>query len=124
MFHVWKPGLVGYKKSAPGKPDFQIAVLSTNESSAPKFWELDRLIGETSPPESMSPGSNKPKGHIYSRLRNRERSALIAVVDQGVISYVRFTDAQFGRERLFAKVERGGGKGKGRATKPKTRPQR
>ncbi len=39
---------------------------------------------------------------------------ILAVVDQGIVSYIRVGDAAFGKEKLFEINERGGGPGRGR----------
>ena len=56
----------------------------------------------------------------YSKFRNGHKNVILAVVDQGVTSYLRIADAGFGRERLYERKglgpnqKRGGGRGGGR----------
>ena len=47
------------------------------------------------------PRQGQSQGHIYRRLKHGQKNVILAVVDQGVISYLRFSDAVFGRETLF-----------------------
>ena len=108
VFSVWKPR-PAFRKSTPGKPDFQIAVLSTSESRVPKLWQLDELLAETAK-VGMEADGNVRKS-VYARLRNERNSAFMAVVDAGITSYVKVTDAQFGRERLHSHSRRKYGKG-------------
>ena len=115
LFYVWKPRPV-FKKSVPGGPDFQMAVLGTGESPFPKLWELDELLTRTAP---TTLEADKTTGNnVYARLRNRKRMAFFAVVDQGIVSYVKVTDAQFGRERLQRNSGTNIGKGVSKRVEP------
>lgn len=62
---------------------------------------------------------------LYQKLRHGYKSIILAIVDQGVTSYLRLADSGIGREKLFDRVfkpgggkrgggNRGGGKRKGR----------
>jgi tRNA-splicing endonuclease subunit Sen54 len=107
-YHLWKPGSPHYKKSSPGTPDFRIAVVNARETTFPTLAQLSALI-DTQP---YSPP--KPDAQLYAKLRNGYKSVILAVVDQGVTSYLRLGDAGFGREKLFdrkAPAARKGGKG-------------
>lgn len=51
---------------------------------------------------------------LYAKLRNGYKSVILAVVDQGVTSYLRLADAGFCGEKLFERkppAARKGGKG-------------
>lgn len=51
----------------------------------------------------------------YGRLKHGYKNVILAVVDEGIVSYVRVADAGFVREKLYERVESGrGGKGGGR----------
>jgi tRNA-splicing endonuclease subunit Sen54 len=39
--------------------------------------------------------------HSYMRLKHGYRNVILAVVDRGVISYLRLGDAGFGLERMY-----------------------
>jgi tRNA-splicing endonuclease subunit Sen54 len=84
--------------------------------------QLSALI-ESSPYEP--PRGEKMERNLYSRLRQGYRSAILAIVDQGIVSYLRFADAGFSRERIFESQGpprgnkggyrgKNGGKGKGK----------
>ena len=92
-----------------------MAVLGTNESLFPKLWELDELLTETVP-ATLEADRNNGKT-VYARLRDRKRNAFLAVVDQGIVSYVKVTDAQFGRERLQLNAGRNVSKGASKGVK-------
>lgn len=38
---------------------------------------------------------------LYMRLRHGYRNVILAVVDQGVTSFLRVADAAFGKERIY-----------------------
>jgi len=64
----------------------------------------------------------KPEAQLYAKIRNGYKSVILAVVDQGVTSYLRLADAGFVREKLFerkAPAARKGGKGGGKWKKNK-----
>ena len=114
-FLVWKPSKhQDFRKSAPPPPDFYIAVANAREDAFPEYEQLDELL-QCVP---YSPPSND--GQLYARLRNGYRNVIIAVVDQGVTSYVRIGDAGFGIEKIWDRENRGfrsgkrGGRGGGR----------
>ncbi|KAI9772187.1 MAG: tRNA-splicing endonuclease subunit sen54, partial [Candelina submexicana] len=100
-----------FKKSSPGPPDFRIAVINARTTSLPTLAELSALLESTPyapPPETM-------KTQNYQRLRYGYRNCVLAVVDQGVVSYLRVGDAGFGMEKMYERLGKGGGKrgGKG-----------
>lgn len=110
-YHLWKPGSTTYKKSDPGLPDFRIAVVNARETSMPTLAQLSALMDTTPyrpPPENSQ---------MYAKFRNGHKNVILAVVDQGVTSYLRIADAGFGREKLYERKgagpnqKRGGGGG-------------
>ncbi|KAI4128612.1 MAG: hypothetical protein LQ338_002646 [Usnochroma carphineum] len=105
-FHIYKP-TPQFRKSAPGPPDFHICVLNAREDSFPTLSELDELL--QSVPYAPPPDTEH---RSYQRLKHGYRNVVLAVVDQGVVSYMRVADAGFGRERMYEKVGRPGGQGK------------
>ncbi|KAG9907378.1 hypothetical protein KCV02_g14989, partial [Aureobasidium melanogenum] len=107
-YHLWKPGSTTYKKSDPGTPDFRIAVVNARETSFPTLAQLSGLI-DTQPYQPP-----RQDAQLYQKLRNGYKSVILAVVDQGVTSYLRLADAGFVREKLFDRkppAARKGGKG-------------
>jgi len=60
-------------------------------------------------------------GGAYSRLKNGTKSVIIAVVDEGIVSYIRWADSDFSREKMYersvgaARGKGGGGRGRGGA---------
>lgn len=117
-FYVWKP-TSDFKKSAPPPPNFRIAVINAREEGLPVLDQLDDLL--QSVPYDPPPANSD--GQVYKRLKHGYRNVLLAVVDQGVISYLRVSDAGFGKERIFERSGRGrggkrggmlGGRGRGR----------
>ncbi|KAK4998494.1 tRNA-splicing endonuclease subunit sen54 [Elasticomyces elasticus] len=116
-YHVYKP-TSAFKKSAHGPPDFRIAVVNARETSMPTLDQLSRLLDTTpyNPPVETA--------MLYAKLRNGHKSVVLAVVDQGVVSYLRLSDAGFGQEKLYERRPprgtggkrggKGGGRGRGR----------
>ncbi|WPH04580.1 putative tRNA-splicing endonuclease subunit sen54 [Acrodontium crateriforme] len=107
-YHVWKPGSMTFKKSAPGTPDFRIAVVDARKTRVPSLEQLGDLLEASpyDPPREGAPFSQK--------LKNGYKNVILAVVDQGVTSYLRIADSAFGRERLYQRTFRGSGKRGGR----------
>ncbi|KAL6719403.1 tRNA-splicing endonuclease subunit sen54 [Lecanora helva] len=117
-FDVWKPNF-DFKKSCPPPPDFHIAVIHARDQGFPVLEQLDDLL--QSVPNNTPPTNTE--GQLYRRLKHGYRHVLLAVVDQGVISYLRISDAGFGREKIYERGGRGragkrggmrGGRGRGR----------
>ncbi|KAI1214449.1 tRNA-splicing endonuclease subunit sen54 N-term-domain-containing protein [Annulohypoxylon truncatum] len=124
-YHVWKSS-TSFPKTKPPAPDFRIAVADARASSVPTLEQLTALLEVRTPwdPPEESPnqkqgqkgkGNGNNQGLMYKRLKHAWRNAVIAVVDRGLISYVRFGEMAFARERLyegFGSGAAGGGKGK------------
>ncbi|KAL1971349.1 hypothetical protein VTN77DRAFT_301 [Rasamsonia byssochlamydoides] len=122
-FHVYKPS-TPFRKSAPPTPDFRIAVInSRTQTTLPTLTQLRALL-ESTPLDP--PHGEKMDRQLYMRLRHGYRSVILAVVDQGVVSFLRVADAGFSKEKIYYDKEgpkgpkkggfsgRGGGKGRGR----------
>ncbi|KAJ5227512.1 uncharacterized protein N7469_007518 [Penicillium citrinum] len=98
VFHAYRPS-TPIKKSAFPPPDFRIAVVNTRETeSIPTLAQLGALM-ETTPLDP--PHGEKMKRMVYMRLRHGYRNVILAVVDQGIASYLRISDAAFGKEKLY-----------------------
>ncbi|KAJ9632373.1 tRNA-splicing endonuclease subunit sen54 [Taxawa tesnikishii (nom. ined.)] len=117
--------LTHLQKSDPGPPDFRIAVINARETSIPTLAQLGALLDTTpyAPPVQDA--------QLYVKLRNGYKNVILAIVDQGVTSYLRVADAGFGNEKLYARKSKppggkkgGGGRGKGVAKAPALRPDK
>ncbi|KAJ5690764.1 hypothetical protein N7462_005156 [Penicillium macrosclerotiorum] len=98
VFHVYKPSSQ-IKKSALPPPDFRIAVVNAREqTSIPTLPQLGALL-ESTPLDP--PRGEKMERMLYMRLRHGYRNVILAVVDQGVVSYLRIADSAFGKEKLY-----------------------
>ena len=98
VFHVYKPS-TPFKKTAPPTPDFRIAVVNASEqTSIPTLAQLNALV-ESTPLDP--PRGEKMDRMLYMRLRHGYRNVVLAVVDQGVTSYLRIGDTAFGKEKLY-----------------------
>lgn len=127
QYHVWKPGTPGWSKTKPPTlPEHYLAVVDANETSVPTGQEISALLDTMpyAPPPSKSGQGGRS---IHQRLKHGYRNALVAVVDHGVVNYVRFAEAAFGEEPLYPLFDasrepregktggkRGGGRGSGR----------
>lgn len=108
-YHVWKPGSTTFKKSAPGEPDFRIAVVNARETTMPTLEQMTALM-ETVP---FDPPDEKSQ--LYQKIKHGYKNVILAIVDQGVVSYLRISDAGFGQEKLYERKPKGpGGKRGGR----------
>ena len=86
-----------YRKSAPGPPDFRIAVVDAREVDVLTLRDFDALLRDcplAPPPESMN-------AQMFQRLKHGWRNVVLAVVDAGIVSYLRVGDAAFGKEKLW-----------------------
>ncbi|KAJ5097965.1 hypothetical protein N7532_004966 [Penicillium argentinense] len=98
VFHIFKPS-TPIKKTALPPPDFRIAVVNTRETtSIPTLEQIGTLL-ESTPLDP--PRGEKMQRMLYMRLRNGYRNVILAVVDQGIVSYLRLADAAFGKEKLY-----------------------
>jgi tRNA-splicing endonuclease subunit Sen54 len=112
-YHVYK-ARPGYKKTAPGPPDFYFSVINARQTSLPTEPQIDALLRQTPyhPPD--------PKSNLYKKLKEGFRNVILAIVDQGVTSFIDVSDSGFGQEKLWGREKkpfRGGkrgGKGGGR----------
>jgi tRNA-splicing endonuclease subunit Sen54 len=97
-YHVYKPS-TPFKKSAPPEPDFRIAVVDARaEKTIPSLTDIRALLESTpyAPPTGEKFGKN-----TYLRLKHGYRNVILAIVDQGVVSYLRVADANFSKEKLY-----------------------
>ena len=103
-YTVHKPS-TPYKKTAPPAPDFQIAVLDARSSQVPRLDQIGALL-DSIPPDPL-PEDKK----MEARIKHGVRNVVLAVVDCGVVSYLRIGEAGFGDHRVYeARRGRGGGK--------------
>ena len=105
-YHVYKPSTT-YRKSNPPEPDFWVAVVNARETAIPSLDQIGALL------DSM-PINELPKDRrMEQRLKHGKRSVILAVVDTGVSSFMRFSDAGFGGEKLFESKSAARGKKNG-----------
>ncbi|KAK3315084.1 tRNA-splicing endonuclease subunit sen54-like protein [Apodospora peruviana] len=114
-YHVWKSAQKWSKLRHPA-PAFYLAVVDAQETAVPALDEIAGLI-EATPPAPGKAEWTGP-GRMYARLKHGHRNVLVAVVDHGVINYMRFAEGAFGEEELFTRFDgrgtRGGGRGGGK----------
>jgi len=105
-FDVYKP-VSQFKKSSPGPPDYRIAVVNARDTSVPTLAELNDLLATTpyDPPTQMS--------QMYQKLKYGCRNIILAIVDNGIPSYIRIADASFEEEKLYERLGRGRGNKRG-----------
>ncbi|OJD12236.1 hypothetical protein AJ78_07142 [Emergomyces pasteurianus Ep9510] len=105
-YSVFKPA-TPFRKSSPSTPDFRLAVIDSRRNpTLPSLHELSALL-ESTPLDP--PRGEKMERLVYMRLRHGWRNVILAVVDQGVVSFLRVADAGFVGVRVYE--ERGGGGG-------------
>ncbi|KAI1135362.1 tRNA-splicing endonuclease subunit sen54 N-term-domain-containing protein [Hypoxylon sp. FL0543] len=116
-FHIWKSS-TAFSKTKPPPPDFRIAVADARSSSVPTLEQMTALLERCTPwdpPERPREGQNGGgPGQLYRRLKHGWRNAVVAVVDGGLISYIRFGEMAFGEERLYERIGTGGRGSKGK----------
>ncbi|KAL5048709.1 hypothetical protein BDW71DRAFT_17065 [Aspergillus fruticulosus] len=107
VWHVYKPSTI-FRKSAPPNPDFKIAVINARTTTTiPTLSQIGNLL------ESTPLDPPRPDKQLYVRLKNGHRNVILAVVDQGVVSYLRIADAAFGKEKIYAQRPSSGNKFRG-----------
>ncbi|KAF4981220.1 hypothetical protein FZEAL_2950, partial [Fusarium zealandicum] len=99
FFHVWKSGGAPFSKKNPPPPDFRIAVVDAGETCVPTLEEIEALLEST--PYSPPSEAWKGPGRMYQRLKHGHRNVLVAIVDRGLVNFMRFGEGAFGEERLF-----------------------
>ncbi|KAF2267120.1 hypothetical protein CC78DRAFT_552170 [Lojkania enalia] len=108
VFDVYKTD-PKFKKSACGPPDFRIAVINARETSMPTAAQLNDLFATT--PYDLP----KQNMQLYQKLKHGSRNVILAVVDNGIPSYIRIADSPFAEEKLYERsVHQGNKRGKGR----------
>lgn len=117
QYHMWKPGTPGWSKTKPPTaPEHYLAIVDANDTSVPTGQEICALLDTMpyAPPPSRSERGGRT---MHQRLKHGHRNVLVAVVDHGVINYMRFAEGAFSEEPLYplfdANREPRGGKGRG-----------
>jgi len=120
-FHVWRSGVARWSKARPPPPDFYLAATDAQASGVPTMEQITALLEAApwAPPDrERFPGP----GGLYPRLKHGYHNVLVAVVDHGVVNYMRFADGAFGEETLWQRFDadvapegrkRGGGRPRG-----------
>ncbi|KAI0136864.1 tRNA-splicing endonuclease subunit sen54 N-term-domain-containing protein [Xylariales sp. AK1849] len=106
LYHVYK-ARHGFAKASLPPPDFRIAVVNARTTSVPTLAEMASLLESTpfNPPgERLAAG--RGVGFTFKRLKHGWRDAIMAVVDSGFISYLRFTEMAFGEDKLYEGFDR------------------
>jgi tRNA-splicing endonuclease subunit Sen54 len=121
-FHVWKPATSStYKKTSPPPPDYRICVIDARTTpSIPSLSQIGPLL-DSQQDDSLT---RDKASRLETRIRHGKRNVLLAVVDMGVISYLRLSDACFGAEKLFEEKARTGTKGRGRRPQGHNQPRK
>ena len=91
-FDVWKPN-THFRKSNPGIPDFQVAVLDASTNDLFTQCDVDRLFASL-------PLRENAKKSPFARLKEGHRNFVLAVVDLGVISFLNVGDTNFAMEDM------------------------
>ncbi|CCE34496.1 related to tRNA-splicing endonuclease [Claviceps purpurea 20.1] len=102
-FHVWRGTGAPFSKKNPPPPDFRIAVCDTADSMVPTLEQIEALL-ESTPFDPPNPAWQGP-GRLYQRLKHGYRNVLVAVVDSGLVNFMRFGEAAFGEEPLFERFD-------------------
>ncbi len=153
-FHVWKAGRFGssgrgiggslaFSKIRPPPPDFYMAVADAHSTDVPTLDQVAGLLASVPPLPSPAAAVTTtdatalrfpPLPVVYNRLKHGRRCVIVAVVDYGIVNYMRFADGTFGALPLWPRfdavaagrfggggIRKGGGKGKGGSGRGKGR---
>ncbi|CAM1509964.1 Fc.00g002990.m01.CDS01 [Cosmosporella sp. VM-42] len=107
FWHVWKSGGAPFSKKNPPPPDFRIAVVEADDSYVPTLEQIEALMEST--PHDPPNENWKGPGRMYQRLKHGHRNVLVAVVDRGLVNFMRFGEGAFGEERIFERFDNKGG---------------
>ncbi|KAK2000216.1 hypothetical protein LX36DRAFT_529127, partial [Colletotrichum falcatum] len=100
-WHVWKPSKhPNLRVTDLPPPDIRIAVADARGDAVPSLEEVAALLDST-PYDPPDPKTTGGPGRLYQRLRHGHRNVLIAVVDRGLVNFMRFGQAAFGDELLY-----------------------
>jgi tRNA-splicing endonuclease subunit Sen54 len=107
FYHVWKKDFSVHEHPPP---DFRVCVVDARETSVPSLDQISVLLDSCAydPPDT----SLKGRGALYRRLKHGHRSVIIAVVDCGLVNFMRFGDGAFSEEPIWAEFDN-----KGRGTR-------
>ncbi|KAK9471862.1 tRNA-splicing endonuclease subunit sen54 N-term-domain-containing protein [Dipodascopsis tothii] len=103
-YNVWKPR-PAFKKSAPGEPDFRVVALNASRHRLPTLAQLRTLFAGL----AKDAGFDRAAPHM--RLRDGYKNVLIALFDNGIVSFNRLADVSFGDAPLGASAVRNAHKG-------------
>ncbi|KAA8902091.1 tRNA-splicing endonuclease subunit sen54 N-term-domain-containing protein [Sphaerosporella brunnea] len=108
-YYMWKP-VPNFKKSDPPPPDFRISVVNAREMGMPTLSQLSPLF------DSVPHDATAAKKNLFQRLKDGYRNVIVAVVDSGVTSFLKFADVGFADEVMYKRkpAARRGGKQGGR----------
>lgn len=126
-YNIYQPSAPFRKRNSP-PPSFRVCVVPARSTRFPTPQQIDGLLAEQPPDKGRAggpggggedtPESRKARslGQTYAALKRGKTSVLLAVVDEGITSFMRVSEGAFAVEgRLFERevVERGGKKGGG-----------
>jgi tRNA-splicing endonuclease subunit Sen54 len=107
VYNLWKATrIAAFSKSNPGIPDVRLAITDARSSSIPTLKQMTSLLEST----PWDPPPQKGPTQTFQRLKHGYRNVILAVVDQGIISYLRLSEAAFGEEHLYERFDRGSGR--------------
>lgn len=110
-YDVYKTGTGKFRKSQRGPPDFRVCVINARETSIPSGADLNDLMAQVpyDPPNE--------KDNMFKKLKHGSRNVILAVVDNGIPSYIQIADTDFSTEKLYERTGRAprgkGGRGRG-----------
>ncbi|KAK1772663.1 tRNA-splicing endonuclease subunit sen54 N-term-domain-containing protein [Phialemonium atrogriseum] len=105
-FHVWKSGTT-FSKTRPPPPDFYLSVVDAQESDFPTLEQMAALLDSS--PWAPPKAEWAVPGRLYQRLKHGYRNVILAVVDHGVVNYLRVAETAFGEESLVYRFDYKGG---------------
>ncbi|RKF60120.1 putative tRNA-splicing endonuclease subunit tsp-5 [Erysiphe neolycopersici] len=105
VYFLWKgDNLKSFTKKNPGDPDFRVAIVDAHSTPIPSFLQVQSLL-QTVPYNPPNFEKLKGPGKIYQRLKHGWRHVTLAVVDQGVISYLKLVEGAFGEELMYERFD-------------------
>lgn len=89
-YYAWKPG-TKFKKSDPGLPHFYIKVVDAKVNAMPTLSTIRALLAN----DYAERAPKHRRTSIITQIREGQRMIILALVDSGIVNFVKVVDTKF-----------------------------